>query len=144
MEGSRRRQSASADSVTTECGRKFNISPHTIMMRAKRHRWAVPSKIASVSKRYKASLQSAQCAEQRSRIVTIRQSKSSPKAGPNEVKQHRAHRVRVRQRFAQSGRQERSANRELARREFSRRGCSSQCWARRLRCPQRLNRDGLD
>ena len=30
----------------TECGRKFNISPHAIMMRAKRHGWAVPSKIA--------------------------------------------------------------------------------------------------
>jgi hypothetical protein len=30
----------------TECGRKFNISPHAIMMKAKRHGWAVPSKIA--------------------------------------------------------------------------------------------------
>ncbi len=30
----------------TECGCKFNISPHAIMMRAKRHGWAVPSKIA--------------------------------------------------------------------------------------------------
>jgi hypothetical protein len=30
----------------TECGRKFNVSPHAIMMRAKRHGWAVPSKIA--------------------------------------------------------------------------------------------------
>ena len=30
----------------TECGRKFSISPHAIMMRAKRHGWAVPSKIA--------------------------------------------------------------------------------------------------
>ena len=29
----------------TECGRKFNISPHAIMMKAKRHGWAVPSKI---------------------------------------------------------------------------------------------------
>jgi hypothetical protein len=30
----------------TECGRKFHISPHAIMMKAKRHGWAVPSKIA--------------------------------------------------------------------------------------------------
>ena len=30
----------------SEAGRKFNISPHAIMMRAKRHGWAVPSKIA--------------------------------------------------------------------------------------------------
>ena len=30
----------------TEAGRKFGITPHRIMMRAKRHGWAVPSKIA--------------------------------------------------------------------------------------------------
>ena len=30
----------------SEAGRKFRIEPHAIMMRAKRHGWAVPSKIA--------------------------------------------------------------------------------------------------
>jgi hypothetical protein len=30
----------------SEAGRKFGIEPHAIMMRAKRHGWAVPSKIA--------------------------------------------------------------------------------------------------
>ena len=30
----------------SEAGRKFNVSPHAIMMKAKRHGWAVPSKIA--------------------------------------------------------------------------------------------------
>jgi hypothetical protein len=30
----------------SECGRKFNVSPHAIIMKAKRHGWAVPSKIA--------------------------------------------------------------------------------------------------
>ena len=30
----------------TECGRKFNVSPHAIMMKAKRNGWVVPSKIA--------------------------------------------------------------------------------------------------
>src|SRR4029077_5613149 len=42
----------------SECGRKFNVSPHAIMMKAKRHGWAVPSKIAERTKalqaRYKA------------------------------------------------------------------------------------------
>jgi hypothetical protein len=30
----------------TECGRKFNVSAHAIIMKAKRNGWAVPSKIA--------------------------------------------------------------------------------------------------
>jgi hypothetical protein len=30
----------------TECGRKFGVTPHAIMQRAKRHGWPVPSKIA--------------------------------------------------------------------------------------------------
>jgi hypothetical protein len=30
----------------SEASRKFNVSPHAIMMKAKRHGWAVPSKIA--------------------------------------------------------------------------------------------------
>src|SRR6476619_6233063 len=30
----------------SEAGRKFGIEPHAIMMKAKRHGWAVPSKIA--------------------------------------------------------------------------------------------------
>jgi hypothetical protein len=42
----------------SECGRKFNVSPHAIMMKAKRHGWAVPSRIAERTKalqaRYKA------------------------------------------------------------------------------------------
>ena len=42
----------------TEAGRKFNVSPHAIMMKAKRHGWAVPSKIAertrALQARYKA------------------------------------------------------------------------------------------
>ena len=42
----------------SECGRKFNVSPHAIIMKAKRHGWAVPSKIAERTKalqaRYKA------------------------------------------------------------------------------------------
>jgi hypothetical protein len=58
----------------TDCGRKFNISPHAIMMRAKRHGWAVPSKIANASKRYKRVLQSELYVKQTA-IVTITQSK---------------------------------------------------------------------
>ena len=42
----------------SECGRKFNVSPHAIIMKAKRHGWAVPSRIAERTKalqaRYKA------------------------------------------------------------------------------------------
>ena len=42
----------------SECGRKFSVSPHAIIMKAKRHGWAVPSKIAERTKalqaRYKA------------------------------------------------------------------------------------------
>ena len=42
----------------SECGRKFNVSPHAIIMKAKRHGWAVPSKIAertrALQARYKA------------------------------------------------------------------------------------------
>ena len=42
----------------SECGRKFNVSPHAIIMKAKRNGWAVPSKIAERTKalqaRYKA------------------------------------------------------------------------------------------
>jgi hypothetical protein len=42
----------------SETGRKFNVSPHAIMMKAKRNGWAVPSKIAERTKalqaRYKA------------------------------------------------------------------------------------------
>ena len=34
----------------SECGRRFNVSPHAIMMKAKRHGWAVPSKIAERAK----------------------------------------------------------------------------------------------
>ena len=34
----------------SECGSKFNVSPHAIMMKAKRHGWAVPSKIAERTK----------------------------------------------------------------------------------------------
>ena len=34
----------------SECGRKFNVSPHAIIMKAKRHGWAVPSKIAERTK----------------------------------------------------------------------------------------------
>ena len=42
----------------SECGRKFNVSPHAIIMKAKRHGWAVPSRIAertrALQARYKA------------------------------------------------------------------------------------------
>ena len=42
----------------SEAGRKFGIEPHAIMMKAKRHDWALPSKIAERTKalqaRYKA------------------------------------------------------------------------------------------
>jgi hypothetical protein len=42
----------------SECGRKFNVSPHAIIMKAKRNGWAVPSRIAERTKalqaRYKA------------------------------------------------------------------------------------------
>jgi hypothetical protein len=39
----------------SECGRRFNVSPHAIMMKAKRHGWAVPSKIAERTKALQAS-----------------------------------------------------------------------------------------
>jgi hypothetical protein len=47
----------------TETGRKFDISPHAIIMKAKRHGWAVPSKIAERTKALQARYK--ECASDR-------------------------------------------------------------------------------